>query len=123
MVVIAPISLVSQAVSNIFYQKITEDVNKNNYKQVRSTFLKTLALLSTIGIPGFMVLWFFGEMLIPVIFGSNWILSGTIAKSLSFVFLIQIVVGPISGPILIALGKIKLNAIWQYSRFVFMLVS
>lgn len=123
MVVLAPISFVGQAVSSIFYQKIVEDVNRNSYKRVRSTFFKTLLLLTAIALPGFIVLWFFSETLIPFIFGSNWVLSGKITKALSMVFLIQIVVGPISGPILIPLGKIKLNAIWQYSRFFFMVVS
>lgn len=123
MVVLAPISFVSQAVSSIFYQKINENVINKNFKEVKNTFLKTLALLTVIGVPGFLVLWFFGETLIPVIFGENWVLSGMVVKSLSFVFLIQIVVAPISGPILISLGKIKLNAMWQYSRFFFMVTA
>ncbi len=123
MVILTPISFISQAVSSIFFQKIVEDVNQKNYRLVRSTFLKTFYLLATIAIPGFIILWFFSETLIPYIFGSNWILTGKIAKALSLVFLIQMVVSPISSAILIPLGKIKLNAIWQYSRFVFMTLS
>jgi O-antigen/teichoic acid export membrane protein len=123
MVILAPISFVSQAVSSIFFQKVVEDVHNYNYRHVRSTFLKTFYLLSGIAIPGFFVLWFFSESLIPFIFGANWELTGKIAKILSFVFLIQMVVGPISGPVLIPMGKIRLNAIWQYSRFIFMTAS
>ncbi len=123
MVVLAPISFVGQAISSIFYQKIVEDVKRENYLGIRGTFFKTLLLLLVIALPGFIVLWFFSESLIPFIFGDNWVLSGKITKALSLVFLIQIVVGPISGPILIALGKIKVNALWQYSRFVFMVAS
>ncbi len=120
MVILTPISFVGQAVSSIFFQKIVEDVHKNNYRLVKSTFLKTFYLLSAISIPGFIILWFFSEALIPFIFGDNWLLTGKIAKALSVVFLIQMVVSPISGPVLIPLGKIRLNAIWQYSRFFFM---
>ncbi len=123
MVVLTPISFISQAVSSIFFQKIVEDVHKNNYRLVRSTFLKTFFLLSSIAVPGFLALWFFSESLVPIIFGSNWVLTGKIAKILSLVFLIQMVVSPISGAILIPLGKIKLNAIWQYSRFFFMTLA
>lgn len=123
MVILAPISFVSQAVSSIYFQKITEDVNKNNYKLAYHTFLKTFFLLTLIAVPGFLVLWFFSETLIPLIFGENWILTGKIAKLLSLVFLIQIIVGPISGATLIPLGKIKLNAIWQYARFSFMAIG
>ena len=120
MVILAPISFVSQAVSSIFFQKMNEDVHKQNYRQARSTFRKTLFLLISISVPGFIVLWFYGETIIPTIFGSNWVLSGKVVKELSFVFLIQMVVGPISSATLITLGRIKLNAIWQYSRFSFM---
>jgi O-antigen/teichoic acid export membrane protein len=123
MVVLTPISFVSQAVSSIFFQKIVEDVHQQNYRLVRSTFLKTFFLLSTIAVPGFLGLWFFSESLVPIIFGDNWVLTGKIAKALSLVFLIQMVVSPISSAILIPLGKIKLNAIWQYSRFFFMTIA
>ncbi|WP_420600841.1 oligosaccharide flippase family protein [Flagellimonas sp.] len=123
MVILAPISFVGQAVSSIYFQKITEDVNKDNFRLAYNTFLKTFFLLLSIAIPGFVVLWFFSESLIPFIFGENWVLTGKIAKELSLVFLVQIVVSPISGPTLIPLGKIKLNAVWQYSRFLFMALS
>lgn len=123
MVILTPISFISQAVSSIFFQKIVEDVHQNNYRLVYGTFLKTFYLLSAIAIPGFLMLWFFSETLIPLIFGSNWVLTGEVAKILSLVFLIQMVVGPISSTILIPLGKIKLNAIWQYSRFIFMTLA
>ena len=123
MVIITPISFISQAVSSIFFQKIVEDVHRDNYRLVYNTFLKTFYLLSAISVPGFLVLWLFSESLIPIIFGSNWMLTGKVAKILSLVFLIQMVVGPISSTILIPLGKIKLNAIWQYSRFIFMTLS
>tara|TARA_R110000744_G_scaffold156176_1_gene271747 strand:+ start:71 stop:1393 length:1323 start_codon:yes stop_codon:yes gene_type:complete len=120
MVILAPISFVSQAVSSIYFQKIVEDINKNNFRLAYNTFLKTFFLLTVIAIPGFIILWFFSDTIIPYVFGDNWVLTGKIAKALAPVFLIQIVVSPISSATLISYRKIKLNAIWQYSRFIFM---
>lgn len=123
MVILAPISFVSQAVSSIYFQKIVEEVNSESFKMAYKTFLKTFLLLTLIAVPGFLILWFGSEKLIPMIFGSNWITTGKVAKSLALVFLIQIVVSPISGSTLIPYGKIKLNAIWQYTRFLFMAIG
>jgi O-antigen/teichoic acid export membrane protein len=123
MVILVPISFVGQTISNIFFQKIVEDANKKNYINVFITFKKTVMLLTSIALPGFFVLYFFGPTLFTFIFGENWQVTGLIAKELAIVFLIQIVVSPTSSTILIPLGKAKLNAFWQYGRFIFMLIS
>ena len=122
MVVLTPISFVSQAVSSIFYQKTVEDVLQKDYQLLYNTFLKTLFLLASLAIPGFIILWFFSETLIPYVFGSNWILTGKVTKILSFVFLMQMIVSPLSG-VLTTLGKLKESAIFQYARFLFMSIS
>ena len=62
-------------------------------------------------------MFFGGEWVFKLIFGSSWALSVKAASNLSFLFLSQLVVSPL-GIVLIAIKKIKLNAIWQYSRFV-----
>ncbi|MFI8604743.1 oligosaccharide flippase family protein [Cellulophaga sp. HaHa_2_95] len=123
MVILVPTSFIGQTISNIFFQKIVEDVNRESYKNVFITFKKTVILLSTFSFPGFLILYFFSTEIFTFVFGENWNLTGLIAKELAVIFLIQIVVSPVSSTILIPLGKAKLNAMWQYGRFVFMLIS
>jgi len=121
MVILLPISFITQSVGSIFFQKTSEHVNLGNNKEVKKVFYQTLKMLLFIGLPAFLLLYFGSEYLFPVVFGSNWEITGLIAKSLSIVFVSQIMVGPIS-IILISLGKLKLNAFWQYGRFVIMAI-
>jgi len=119
MVILLPIAFITQSVGSIFFQKTSEHINEGNGKQAKKVFYQTLGMLTIIAIPAFLFLYFGSTYLFPVIFGSNWVVTGIIAKLLAVVFLSQIIVGPIS-IVLISLGKIKLNAIWQYGRFIVM---
>ncbi|WP_281541799.1 lipopolysaccharide biosynthesis protein [Maribacter aestuarii] len=121
MVVLLPISFITQSVGTIFFQKMSEYINKGQGKLAKKTFKQTLGMLAAIGIPAFLVLYFGSVYLFPFVFGFDWEITGIIAKLLAVVFLSQIIVGPIS-IVLISLKKIKLNAFWQYGRFVIMLL-
>lgn len=121
MVVLLPISFITQSVGTIFFQKMSEQINNGKGQMAKKTFAQTLGMLVSIGIPAFLVLYFGSEYLFPLIFGSDWETTGKIAKLLAVVFLSQIIVGPIS-IVLISLKKIKLNAYWQYGRFLIMLL-
>lgn len=121
MVILLPISFITQSVGSIFFQKTSEHMNLGNRKEAKKVFYQTLKMLFAIGLPAFLVLYFGSRYLFPIVFGTNWEVTGTIAESLSIVFLSQIIVGPIS-IILISLGKLKLNALWQYGRFAIMAI-
>jgi O-antigen/teichoic acid export membrane protein len=121
MVIIMPISVMTQSVGTIFFQKTSESVNKGQFKDVKSLFFQTGGLLALVAVPAFLILFFGSPYLFPVIFGSNWYITGIIAKFLSLVFLAQIIVGPLS-IVLISLKRIRLNALWQYGRFGIMLI-
>ncbi len=121
MVVLLPISFITQSVGTIFFQKMSEYINNGKGKLAKKTFKQTLGMLAAIGIPAFLVLYFGSVYLFPFVFGFDWENTGIIAKLLAVVFLSQIIVGPIS-IVLISLKKIKLNAYWQYGRFVIMLL-
>lgn len=118
MIIVIPISFISQSVASIFFQKITEHYQNKNFDAIKQTFYKTLILLLSIGIPAFIILFFGSEYIFSFVFGSQWIESGKIASVLSLVFLSQLVVSPL-GVFLIAIEEIKLNSYWQYGRFVF----
>lgn len=121
MVVLLPISFITQSVGTIFFQKMSEQINNGKGQMAKRTFAQTLLMLAAIGIPAFLVLYFGSIYLFPFVFGADWETTGVIAQLLAVVFLSQIIVGPIS-IVLISLKKIKLNAYWQYGRFVVMLL-
>jgi len=121
MVILLPISFVTQSVGSIFFKETTDCINQRDYQRARLIFYKTFKMLIAIGFPVFLILFLGSVYLFPFIFGDNWQLTGQVAKPLSIVFLVQFVVGPIS-ICLISLKKLKLNAIWQYGRFIIMIV-
>jgi len=118
MIIIIPISFISQSVASIFFQKITEHYQNNNLIELKKTFYKTFTLLLSIGVPAFIILYVGSEYIFSFIFGGQWVISGKIARILSLVFLSQLVVSPL-GVFLIAIEEIKLNSYWQYGRFIF----
>ncbi len=119
MIILIPISFISQSVGSIFFQKISENYISKNYIQLRKTFYQTLTLLAIIAFSVFLIIYFGSEMIFTIVYGDNWIMSGKIAKILSIVFLFQMTISPL-GVFLIAINKVKINAYWQYGRFVFM---
>jgi len=121
MVILIPISFVTQSIGSIFFQETSDCINKGELNRAKSTFYKTFKMLLAISIPVFLILFLWSSSIFPLVFGKNWELTGQIAKFLSIVFLAQFVVGPISIS-LISLGKIKLNAVWQYGRFFIMTI-
>lgn len=120
MIVLLPVSFISQSMGSIFFQKVSELINQNKYIEVQKTFYQTLLLLLLIAIPGFLVLYFGGSYLFTFFYGTQWALSGIIASQLAIVFLFQTVSSPL-GMLLIAVDKVKTNAYWQYGRVLFML--
>lgn len=118
MIILLPISFISQSVGSIFFQKVNENFISKDYVQLKKTFYQTLLLLSAIAIPVFLIIFFLSQYIFIFVYGDNWLMSGKIARLLSVVFLFQMVVSPL-GTLLIAINKIKINAYWQYGRFAF----
>lgn len=121
MIILVPISFISQSVGSIFFQKISENFISKNYIQLKKTFYQTLGLLTLIGFTVFLIIYFGSEFIFTKIYGENWLTSGKIAKILSIVFLFQMSISPL-GVLLIAINKVKINAYWQYGRFIFMAI-
>lgn len=121
MIILVPISFISQSVGSIFFQKISENFISKNYTQLKKTFYQTLGLLALIGFAVFLIIYFGSEFIFTKVYGENWLISGKIAKILSIVFLFQMSISPL-GVLLIAINKVKINAYWQYGRFIFMAI-
>lgn len=113
----APLSLVGTSFKEVFYQKITYFINAREFaKGIR--FFKNSALgLLLVGIPICLIILFLGEELFSFAFGDNWIKSGTFASILSFSFLIQLIVSPLSS-VFNAANKLKVASYWQILYFI-----
>ena len=88
-----PSKLLGQAVSRVFYQKVSSEFqdNKNVY-QTTIKLLKNQALFSSVI---FVPLLLFSPKLFPFIFGSQWKLAGIYAQVLAFRYWIKFIVAPI----------------------------
>jgi O-antigen/teichoic acid export membrane protein len=89
-----PIQLIGGAISTVFRQRATEDYNKNG--TFRSIYVKTLKTLSIIAIPMFLLIIMLGPQLFAFVFGSEWKESGVIAQILMGMFVMKLIVSPLS---------------------------
>ena len=55
MLILLPISFISQSVSSILFQKATVLYNDEEFHELRKTFFQTSKLLLAIGLPGFLI--------------------------------------------------------------------
>lgn len=117
MILSAPISLIGASFKEVFYQKITFLLNRNEYNKSRSLFNKSAIGLLIIGTPFCLILFFFGSDIFSFAFGNQWERSGEFASILSFAFLIQLVVSPLSS-IFNAANKLKIASYYQILNFI-----
>ena len=116
-----PLNLMSLSVGQVFFQQISKYV-KNQvpiFPFLRSTALK----LTFLGLPGLLLIFFFGENIFRLIFGDNWTTAGEIASILSPYFLVRFVTSPLS-PIFTLIGKQYVSLIWQavYTSMTFAII-
>lgn len=89
-----PISLVGNAIGEVYRQKAAEEYNiSGNCKRL---FLGTLIQLLIIALVPFSILFFFGEPLFAFVFGKEWIIAGQIARCFSFLIFFQLISTPLS---------------------------
>jgi|JI7StandDraft_1071085.scaffolds.fasta_scaffold02767_5 lipopolysaccharide exporter len=112
--VVLPMSLIGSSINEIFYQKIIE--KKNNGEKIYSFFKNNLIFLSFTGGIFFLAIYFFSQRLIPLFFGAAWINSVIVCKILALSMFIKLIVSPLTMTF-IALNRVRLSAIWQYSYF------
>src|SRR5690606_32669 len=66
----APSMLIGQSISQVYYQKASEEIRrKGNCSSIFKSTLKKLLLLS---IPIYLTFFFLSELLFPYIFGTEW---------------------------------------------------
>ncbi|WP_161950342.1 lipopolysaccharide biosynthesis protein [Clostridium thermosuccinogenes] len=106
-----PLALISTNVSRVFFQKASELHNK--YRDFSKIYLRTaLLLLFVIALPMVIVLYFFGEELITLVFGREWTDAGKYVKLLAPMFGVRLIVSTLSVSLIIT-EKQKYDMILQ----------
>ena len=80
-------------------------------------YKKSAIALLAMGLPICIILYFFGEPLFSLIFGSKWGRSGEFAAILAFSFMIKLVVSPLSS-IFNATNTLRIASRWQVLYFI-----
>jgi O-antigen/teichoic acid export membrane protein len=89
-----PASLLGQSYGKIFYQRASEEKNKSGMAD--QIFYQSLKILSAIGVPTFLILYFVVEDLFAIVFGENWRVAGQYAKILIPYYGINFIINPMT---------------------------
>jgi O-antigen/teichoic acid export membrane protein len=112
-----PVSIIARSVGDVFRQKATEMYNEHG--SYRSLYLKTMAVLTLVGLIPFLTLIFFAPLLFTWVFGAEWTNAGEFAQILAILFIFQFVTSPLTNAFIIS-DKQQLELLWQ---IVFLLSS
>jgi O-antigen/teichoic acid export membrane protein len=110
-----PASLISQALSNVLFQKVAQ-LHNDDPDKIKILIIKIFLILICIMIPFVGFIWFFGEDLFAFIFGEPWREAGVMGSTLVFAVAIHFAVSPLSVVLLLD-NNIKLGALWQFIYF------
>jgi O-antigen/teichoic acid export membrane protein len=110
-----PINLISEALSIVLFQKVSQ-LHNDDPDKIESFIIKIFLILIFIMIPFVGFICFFGEDLFVFIFGEAWREAGVIASILVFAVAIRFVVNPLSA-VLLLVHNIKLGVYWQIVYF------
>ncbi len=116
----APITLISGSVLDVFKQRASEDYNK--YGNCRKIFRNTFWTLLLLGAPSSLVLFFFIEDLITLVFGEPWREAGSYAQIMVPALFLRFMANPLSFIIYIAEQQV-VNLIGMLSLFVMICFS
>jgi len=93
-IVSIPLNLIGRSVSDVYFQKASEDRKKTG--NAKNIFVKTSITLFLLSIPVVVILFFFGEDLFAFVFGESWRIAGKYSKILVFLFSIRFVASPLT---------------------------
>lgn len=89
-----PVSLVSNAVGEVFRQKASAE--KENPHVLRRTFMRTAGVLFLLSVVPFVVIALFGPTLFKFFLGSKWGEAGSMAAALSVMYAFRFTVSPLT---------------------------
>jgi O-antigen/teichoic acid export membrane protein len=106
----APISVISGAFGQVFYNQIVSEVKKG--ENTSFIIFKTAKQLTFISLALFLPMFFFGQEIFVILFGANWSDAGRYVEIISFAMMIRFIVSPLSTTFL-ATNSLRLGAFWQ----------
>jgi O-antigen/teichoic acid export membrane protein len=106
----SPITLFSSSITHVFKERASSDYRK--YGSCRDIFIKTFKSLFLISIIPFVLIYIFSPKFTPIIFGSEWQITGIYIRSLTIMYFFKFTVSPLTYVIIIA-EKQNLNLILQ----------
>ena len=118
MVLAIPIALISTAVSQVLFQRITE--KRNSGISIKPDINRIAFYLGCIALAELLVFSLWGVELLTFLFDETWRRSGEFIQIIVFSSAINFVVSPLS-IIFVALEKIRIQAIWQSCYFLLIL--
>ncbi|NYT62141.1 oligosaccharide flippase family protein [Alcaligenaceae bacterium] len=110
-----PLFLISSAVSEVFFQKITQ-LDTTNPAELRRYVLRIFTLLTCIAVPFCLLFISFGIEIFSFVFGKNWAQAGQFAGPLSIAAGVRFMVSPLS-VVLNLNHNVKKGASWQVTYF------
>ena len=113
-----PISLVSSAIGQVLFQRITE-LQRSNPEALRGYIFRVFVLLLVLVSPIVPILWFYGEPLFSLVFGDSWGPAGKMASVLGVAIVCRFSVSPLSG-VLALKHNVKIGVAWQVLYFITM---
>ncbi|PJD96591.1 MAG: hypothetical protein CK426_08070 [Legionella sp.] len=110
-----PMTLISTSISQVLFQKISE-LNQTEQDSASKLIIKLFSILVGISIPLIFILFFWGENLFSMVFGSEWEVAGKYASILIFAVAIRFSVSPLS-TVLALNHNLKIGFLWQATYF------
>lgn len=89
-----PVAIMGQSVGQVFFQRCSEKVHQGI--SVLPEFTKTSKVLFAIGLLPFTVLFFWGHVIFPFVFGEKWLESGYFAEWMAPYLFINFIISPLS---------------------------
>ncbi|MDM5361451.1 oligosaccharide flippase family protein [Peribacillus sp. ACCC06369] len=109
-----PITMVGASISPVFYTEALKSIT-NDPRRVLKLYRSILAKLAMAGIPSLILLAWIAPGLFSFVFGEEWRVSGEYVTLMSFMFISQVIVIPIS-QILYLIKKQRTQLLWDVSR-------
>ncbi len=109
-----PLALISVSLSQVYFQKIAEQIRLK--VSIFKEYRRLLTVLMILSIPGALIGYFFSDQIFSLCFGENWGQAAKITQLLIFAYAVKFIVSPLSISI-IALEKLRWSAAWQLTYF------
>ena len=115
-VLTAPVSVISTAIGQVYFKNISDYHNEDKEQLLKKHFFSTLKILSFLSLLIFLPLFFLGEDLMLLVFGSKWGEAGKYVEIIALSSMIKFIVSPLS---MLLIVKKQLNKVarWQTMYF------